>query len=179
MASNKNYSVRVCYILELTRGTHQNASLGIVDSLKRSTQVNFFFQRNDDFQCHKYLSQLLISIILFKYGQSKCLLEIFGSYFLSPLEHPWINYPLPCMNQEIHFKKQSPSLKGSLNVFKHSPLLNVAWIWILELKMTQWHVNSVCGNWFLSLFGEVFSGVSSWSPSTRTNNSTLHCDLGS
>lgn len=61
MASNKNYSVRVCYILELTRGTHQNASLGIVESLKRSTQVNFFFQRNDDFQCHKYLSQLLIS----------------------------------------------------------------------------------------------------------------------
>ena len=44
-----------------TRRTHQNASLGIAESLKRSTQVNFFFQRNDDFQCHKYLSKLLIS----------------------------------------------------------------------------------------------------------------------
>ena len=178
MASNKNYSVRVCYILELTRGTHQNASLGIVESLKRSTQVNFFFQRNDDFQCHKYLSQLLISNS-FQIWPIKMPFGDLWILLLSPLEHPWINYPLPCMNQEIHFKKQSPSLKGSLNVFKHSPLLNVAWIWILELKMSQWHVNSVCGNWFLSLFGEVFSGVSSWSPSTRTNNSTLHCDLGS
>lgn len=154
------------------RRTHQdmlqNPSLGIVTETFHTSQL--FISVKWWFQWHKYLTNLFL-----KYGQSKRLLKTFGSYFLSPLEHPLNQYPLPCMNQEIHLKKQIPSLK----VIKYSPLLNVAWIWILELKMSQWHVNSVCGDWFLSLFGEVFSGVSSWSLSTRTNNSRLHCDLGS
>lgn len=69
-----------------TRRTHQNMmqnpSLGIVESLTQSTQVNFSFQWNDDFQCHKYLTNLFL--ILFKNGQSKCLLKIFGILLFEP-----------------------------------------------------------------------------------------------